>query len=156
MANKELTEDNHFGLTLKQQLFCETYIELLNQTRAYMKIYGLSYEKSRTPAYKLMKKEDIQAYITFLKAKRAKEMNIDKNYVLKEALNTYQKCSQAKPVTKWNYEEKCLEKTGEYQFDSKGAVASLELITKLCGFNEPQKLDIQGTIDSRTIIKDDI
>lgn len=151
------TPENHFNLNLRQQMYCEEYIDNLNQTRSYMKVFGLSYEKARNPACGLMKNPNVKAYIQYLKEQRAKEMNIDRTYVVKQALKTYQKCQEAEPVLKWDSEERRLKETGKYQFDSKGAVAALELISKLCGFNEAQKVELTGQVGiEQTIIKDDI
>ena len=36
---------------------------------------------------------------------------------------------------KYDYDEQRLVETGEYQFDSKGAVNALDLIAKVCGYN---------------------
>lgn len=156
-TKKEPTEENRFGLNIQQQLYCEDYINTLNQTRSYMKIYGKKYEQARNPACMLMKNPNVQAYIKFLKEKRAKEMKLDKPYVLAQALKTFQKCQEAEPVLEWNPEERRLVETGEYKFDSKGSVAALDLISRLCGFNDAQKVELSGALGvAQTIIKDDV
>ena len=49
---------------------------------------------------------------------------------------------QAEPVLKWDYEEKAMLPTGDYIFDSKGAMSALDSIGKYLGmFTEKVKID---------------
>lgn len=127
---------NEFKLNIQQQLFIEEYINCLNATQAYLKIYGGDNAKSaRSKASELLAKPNATAYKEYLLAKRREEMAIERDWVLEQAKDTYLKCCQKKPVLEWDPESKRLKQTGEYQFDSKGAIGALDLIAKVSGFN---------------------
>jgi phage terminase small subunit len=126
---------NEFNLNIQQQLFVEDYITTLNGTQSYMKIYGSDSGTARTNAAKLLAKPNVKAYKEYLLAKRREEMVIEREWVIEQAKDTFLKCCKKKPVYEWDAEEKRLKPTGEYQFDSKGAVNALDLIAKVCGYN---------------------
>ena len=51
------------------------------------------------------------------------------------------------PVMEWDPDEKCKVETGEYVFDSKGALKALELIGKHLGMFE-DKLKLNAQVDT--------
>ena len=127
---------NEFHLNIQQQLFVEDYITTLNGTQSYIKIYGGdNFKSARTKASELLAKPNVKAYKEYLLAKRREEMVIEREWVIEQAKDTFLKCCKKKPVYEWDAEEKRLKPTGEYQFDSKGAVNALDLIAKVCGYN---------------------
>lgn len=127
---------NEFKLNIQQQLFVEDYITTLNGTQSYMKIYGVEDPAiARSSAARLLAKESVKAYKEYLLAKRREEMTIEREWVIEQAKDTFLKCCKKKPVYEWDAESKRLKPTGEYQFDSKGAVNALDLIAKVCGYN---------------------
>ena len=127
---------NEFKLNIQQQLFIEDYINTLNGCQSYMKIYGVDDPAiARSSAARLLAKENAKAYKEYLLAKRREEMTIEREWIIEQAKDTFLKCCKKKPVYEWDAEEKRLKPTGEYQFDSKGAVNALDLIAKVCGYN---------------------
>ena len=133
MSNSKNIE---FKLNVKQQLFVEEYINCLNATQAYVKVYGGdNFNSARAKSSKLLANPSVIAYKEHLLAKRREDMKIEREWIIEQAKETFLKCSQIKPVLKYDYDEQRLVETGEYQFDSKGAVNALELIAKVCGYN---------------------
>lgn len=143
---------NEFGLNLSQQLFVEEYINCLNATHAYMKIFGCKYDTARANACKLLAKPNVQAYKDKLLAERREAMVIEREFIIKNAMDVFLKCSAKKPVLEWNPEDKCLVPTGEWQFDSKGALGALDLIAKVSGLNII-KQDITANVQESKIDK---
>lgn len=143
---------NEFGLNLSQQLFVEEYINCLNGTQAYMKIFGCKYDTARTNASILLAKPNVQAYKEKLLAERRQTMVIERDFIIKNAMDVFMKCSAKKPVLEWNLEEKCLVPTGQWQFDSKGALGALDLIAKVSGLNII-KQDITASVQESKIDK---
>ncbi len=136
---------NEYKLNLCQQLFVEEYINCLNATQAYMKIFGCKYDTARTNAAKLLAKPNVCAYKEKLLAERREAMTVERDFVISNAMDVFMKCSAKKPVMEWNPEEKCLEPTGEWQFDSKGALGALDLIANICGM-KVVKQEVSATV----------
>jgi phage terminase small subunit len=140
-------------LTDKQEAFIREYMIDLNATQAYLRAgYNVKESTARANASRLLTKANIVARIEELQAVRAGKLELDAEWVLKRLKEISDKCMQAEPVTKWDYEEKTLVETGEYQFDSTGANKATELIGKHLGMFK-DKLDINANIGV-TIVDD--
>ena len=95
-----------------------------------------------------MKRKDVVERILEHQEEFIKNGLLDnKNRVLKELWEMYERAVQAKPVTVWDKELKEYVETGEFQFDDKIAMKCLEFIAKLGGMlsekenEKPQKKD---------------
>lgn len=79
------------GLTAKQELFCKEYIIDLNATQAYIRAgYKVKDEKSAgVLGHKMLKNVNIAQKVDELKAQREQKLNIDAEWVLKEAVEVY-------------------------------------------------------------------
>ena len=55
------------GLTEKQRLFCIEYLDCLNATKAYQKVYGCTYDTAKMAGCTLLTKSNIQAEIDRLR-----------------------------------------------------------------------------------------
>ena len=73
-------------LTDKQKMFCEEYLVDLNGTQAAIRA-GYSKKTAKEQAAQNLAKLNIQNYISELKDKRNKRLEIDQNEVLKELYN---------------------------------------------------------------------
>lgn len=126
----------------KMERFCEEYIVDYNPIRAALRA-GYSKTSARAYSYQLLKREDVLERILEHQEKFIKNSLLDnKNRVLRELWEMYERAVQAKPVTVWDKELKEYVETGEYQFDDKIAMKCLEFIAKLGGMlseKEPEK-----------------
>ena len=68
-------------LTDKQELFCHEYLIDLNKSQAAIRA-GYSEKTAGETGYENLKKPQIQERITELQAERAKQLNIDKDFVV--------------------------------------------------------------------------
>lgn len=142
--------DNAHNLTDSEELFCQEYLIDLNQTQAYIRAFNEpNYNSARTLGSRLFAKVNIIARIKELMNNRAERMEISQDWVILNLKQTYERCMQAEPVMEWDYEEKCMVRTGEYQFDSSGANKSMELIGKHLGMfvskqEKPNTVDVTG------------
>lgn len=143
---------NEFGLNLCQQLFVEEYINCLNATQAYMKIFNCQYGTARANAAKLLAKDNVRAYKDKLLAQRRETMTVERDFVINNAMEVFMKCTAKKPVMEWDSDEKCLVPTGEWQFDSKGALGALTLIADVCGM-KVIKQEVNATVTDTKIDK---
>jgi phage terminase small subunit len=117
----------------KMEKFCEEYIVDYNPIRAAIRAgYSSSYAKSYS--YQLLKKEKVISRIFELQAEYIRKGLFDnKNRVIRELWEMYERAVQAKPVEIWDKELKEYVATGEYQFDDKIAMKCLEFIAKIGG-----------------------
>ena len=76
----------------------------------------------------------------------------NKNRVLRELWEMYERAVQAKPVMVWDKELKEYIPTGEYQFDDKIAMKSLEFIAKLGGMLSEKEGGVSGKKENFEII----
>jgi len=126
------------NLTDQQELFCKEYIIDLNATQA-AKRAGYSEKTAQEQGSRLLSNVMVQERITELKSDREKRLQIDADWVLKQAVKVHERCMQAEPVIVGG------EPTGEYKFDSAGANKSLELVGKHVNVQAwKEKLEIEA------------
>ena len=136
----------------KMERFCEEYIVDYNPIRAALRA-GYSKTSARTHSYQLLKREDVLERILEHQEKFIKNSLLDnKNRVLRELWEMYERAVQAKPVTVWDKELKEYVETGEYQFDDKIAMKCLEFIAKLGGMLSEKEAEKGQKKDSFEII----
>lgn len=117
----------------KMEKFCREYILDYDAMRAALRA-GYSESSARSYAFRLLKREDVLERICELQGEYIrKNLLDDKNRVIREIWDIYQRSIQAKPVTVWDKELREYVETGEYQFDDKVAMKCLEFIIKLGG-----------------------
>ena len=136
----------------KMERFCEEYFVEYNPIRAAFRA-GYSKTSARTHSYQLLKREDVLERILEHQEKFIKNSLLDnKNRVLRELWEMYERAVQAKPVTVWDKELKEYVETGEYQFDDKIAMKCLEFIAKLGGMLSEKEAEKSQKKDSFEII----
>ena len=132
-------------LTNKQERFCLEYVIDYNGTKAAIRA-GYAEKTANRTASDLLSKPDILARVRQLQEEQAKRLSISSDWVLIRLCETLEKCMAVAPVMEWDPDEKCKVETGEYVFDSKGALKALELIGKHIGmFAEKREVTIQPT-----------
>lgn len=165
MSDKELTQ--------KQKLFCEFYLsgfgdtKAYNQTQSYLKVYDCSYETAMANSSKLLSETKIQEYIEELQKDLSKASGISRLRVLREWENIafssmahlHNSWMDRKEFETLTEEQKaCISeiKTKVSEFGSEVLIKlyskekALENISKMLGFNEPEKIENKTTIVSNT------
>ena len=126
-------------LTPKQKLFCKEYLIDFNATQAAIRA-GYSENGAASTAVHLLKNPKIQKAVAEGRGKVADQTPIDQNYVLSRLAEIVERCMQHEPVR-----DRSGKPTGEYRFDSRGAVKALELLGKHNGmFMNRVKLTLEG------------
>lgn len=116
-------------LTDKQELFAREFIKDLNATQAAIRA-GYSEKTARAIGCENLTKPDIQQRISELNHERMERVQIDADYVLRQAVKLHERCMQeVEPLTDRRGEE-ITDEQGKtiFGFDAKGAVAALKLI----------------------------
>lgn len=113
----------------KQELFAREYIIDLNATQAAIRA-GYSENAARTQGARLMANDNILTRITELNSERMQRVQIDADYVLRQAVKLHERCMQEiEPISDRRGEE-LKDEQGRtiYNFDAKGAAAALKLV----------------------------
>lgn len=134
------------ALTPKQELFCQEYLVDLNATQAAIRA-GYSAKSAKVIAAEILSKPEILLRIQDLQAKRLERVEINQDWVLDRLKEISDRCMQAVPVLDSEGNE-----TGEYKFDSAGAIKSTELIGKHHGMFTQK---IEGKIETTQPMTDD-
>lgn len=130
----------------KHERFCQEYVIDYNGTRAAMRA-GYSERNAATQAGRLLKKAEVLARVRELQHEQLERLSISADYVILRLMDTLERCMQAVPVMVWDPEEGRKVESGEYTFDSKGALRALELIGRHLGMFE-DKLSVSARIDT--------
>jgi phage terminase small subunit len=111
-------------LTPKQERFVQEYLIDLNATQAAIRA-GYSKRSAMELAYQLLHKTSVQAAIQKALDERSQRTQSDADFVLTNLKKMYDRCSQEVPVL-----DRQGNPTGEFRFDSYGALKALELLGK--------------------------
>lgn len=128
MDNKE---NNCNKLTHNHKLFCENYLILNNSTKAYLQVYkGAKETTARINACKLLKRQDIQAYIQQIRNKIYTD-NLDtiENILLK-LKSIYEGETTSKKIVKVKGEPQEI----EVEATISEKLKAIELYSKILGF----------------------
>lgn len=129
------------ALTDKQKKFCKEYVIDYNGTQAAIRA-GYSEKTAKVQASQLLREEKILTVIKSYQKEQMQELCLSEEKVINDLYTILMHCMSAQPVMEWDYEEHDYVKTGEYQFDSKGALKAIELLGKHLGmFNDKVKID---------------
>lgn len=133
--------------TRRREVFCREYMIDLNGKKAAIRA-GFSERTATSQASRLLADVNVLARIRELQEERSAKLSISSDMVLRNLLLIYDRCMQAVPVYEWVDGEK--RPTGEFVFDSKGAVAAMQLIGKhLAMFTEKIELTTTDGIGDR-------
>jgi phage terminase small subunit len=132
----------------KQKKFADEYIKCLNASDAYRKAgYKCkSDDVAKVCASKLLINPNVEEYIANVRQKLQKKTEITQEWVINRLKEISDRCMQEEPVMKRVNGE--MVESGEYKFDSQGAVKSTELLGKHLGlFEAKQQPTQQPTIN---------
>ena len=136
-------------LTPKQEMFCQEYIQCLNQTTAYQKAYGTADRaNARKLGSRLMANVDIQKRVDELKAEIIQRYQLTREQVLDMAMKVYTMASEGTPEKKLNREGKFVN-TGNMTYDYRAMNDAVKNIASMCGFNSTElKAEIKAQVDA--------
>ena len=127
--------EENFNLTPREVKFCKEYLKT-GKKRESAIYAGFKENSAANAATRMLKKEECLAYIHAIQKRAREELHIDDNWAVLKAIEVYNRCMSAVPVMEWDYKTHEMKPTGEYTFDSKGALKALELIKTLLGLGE--------------------
>lgn len=128
-------------LSERERKFAEEFNACLNGTQAAIRAGYAAGTKNATAAVtacRLLRDPRVKAYRVALIRESAEDMALTKDALALKLVDLYDRCTQAEPVMA--YENGEWVETGEWKFDSKGALRALEQLSKLFGYDAPVKL----------------
>ncbi len=131
-------------LNARQKKFCLEYIQDYNATEA-AKRSGYSIRTAKNIGNENLKKPEIKAEVMKLQAEQRERLCISADWVITELVEVYRRCMQQEEVLIWDNDLREKVPSGEYVFDSKGALNALEKLGKHLGI-----FDKQNTADDNT------
>src|SRR5689334_7235494 len=146
---KEKAKDK---LNLRQKLFCDWYIKLggtRHATQAAIKA-GYSEKTAYSIASELLKKPEIQAYLTKRRTEIEDLLGFNKTTLIEDLHVIKSRSMQARPVMEWDRSAREMmqvtetneegKEVGVYEFDSIGANRAIENIAKMMDYYAPEKV----------------
>nr|DAE50951.1 MAG TPA: Terminase small subunit [Caudoviricetes sp.] len=133
-------------MTERQEIFCNEYVVDYNGTQAAMRA-GYSDKGARQTAVKLLSNASVLARVRELQHEKVERLAVSADFVVLRLMDTLEKCMQAQPVMVWDPDQGRKVESGEYVFDSKGALRALELLGKHLGMFE-DRLKVNGKLDT--------
>lgn len=116
-------------LTDRQERFCREYIIDYNATRAAVRA-GYSEKTAYSVASENLRKPELLARVRELQREQTERLSISADWVIMQLVEVYKRCMKQEEVLIWDSELKQKVPSGEYVFDSKGALNALEMIGK--------------------------
>lgn len=133
-------------MTPKQAAFVSEYVIDYNGAKAAERA-GYSKKTAAVQASKLLKQEKIIEAIKAHQKELIKSKCITEEKVIERLEEILERCMKAVPVMEWDYDNHEYVETGEYQFDSKGALKAIEMLGKHIGmFDKENKGDNTITV----------
>ncbi|WP_417431845.1 terminase small subunit [Kiloniella sp.] len=129
-------------LSERQKRFVEEYLVDLNATQAALRA-GYSPKSVKQNTNRTLKNPLVQAAIEHAKAARSQRLQVDADYVLKGAVELFERCMQRSPVA---------DADGEYKFQHTGAGKALEIIGRhvsVQAFKEKVEMSIENELVDR-------
>jgi phage terminase small subunit len=139
-AKTQVSRDSK--LTPKQERFCQEYVIDLNGTQAAIRA-GYSKKTAKAEASRLLTNVNLLQRVSELQKKVSEKMNINFEWVLQRFIDISNRCMEVEPVRDHEGNP-----TGEYRFDSSGAIKATAEIGKLIGaYSEDNKQKTDLTVN---------
>ncbi|MBQ4572125.1 MAG: terminase small subunit [Clostridia bacterium] len=112
----------------QQERFCREYVLNGGKQKEAAIAAGYSKKTASVQASRLLTNVNILSRVHAIQIEELKKLSVTPESVIMKFLEIYDRCMQAKPVMEWDYSEHKMIETGEYAFDSKGAINALTKI----------------------------
>ena len=149
-AEKMTASDVRAYLDDREAKFAEEYLKDLNGTQAAIRAGykpGKDNASAAVQASRLMHDERVRAYRGALIRESVDDEVLSRESVVLKILEIYRRCMAAVPVMEWDGNAKAWKESGTWQFNARGAMKALEMLSKLLGFEAPVKIETVGGIE---------
>lgn len=130
-------------LKINQLRFCEEFVIDGNATAAYKRAgYKAKGHAAENGAARLMRNDEVLAYIAQLQAKQTEESKITAEWWEEQCLSIFNQCMQEVPVL-----DPAGEPTGVFRFNATGALRALDMLARKKGLYREQPSQPEFTIE---------
>ena len=133
-------------LTDRQRLFVHEYMLDLNGTLAAIRA-GYEEKTAASRASRLLRTPKIVAYRDVLMEERFRAIGIDKYNIAMCVWQVYLRCTQKTPVMEWDSAAHAWVESGQWQFDTKGALKALDMLRQMLPEMKPDEDDRGGSLE---------
>lgn len=129
---EEKTTAQVLGKRLKprERQFVREYLRDMNGTAAAVRV-GYSAKSAASQASRLLRRQEIREYRDALLQEQFDAIGVTAHSLAAEAWEVYQRCMEKKPVLEWDSAAREWVPSGQWQFDSKGALRALEMLSRM-------------------------
>ena len=146
-------------LTPKERMFIEELEVDGNKGEAALRAgfgKGENFRSAATAASRILAKEDVAEYRALRAEMIYEELGLSRDTIMAETAKVYRRCMSGEEVMEWDRDEKKWVGTGEWRFDSKGALKALELMGEHLGVFEHEKDSRDQSIDVNINVVDKV
>lgn len=146
-------------LTPKERMFIEELEVDGNKGEAALRAgfgKGENFRSAATAASRILAKEEVVEYRALRAEMIYEELGLSRDTIMAETAKVYRRCMSGEEVMEWDKEDKKWVGTGEWRFDSKGALKALELMGEHLGVFEHEKDSRDQSIDVNINVVDKV
>lgn len=130
MDGKKTAAELGRDLNLQYRKFVQEWMVDMNATRAAIAA-GYSEKSAAQTASRLMRRTDIRRYRDALMAEAFEDLGVTRHSIASRVWEIYERCMQKKPVLEWDSTTREWIESGEWQFDTKGALKALAMMLEM-------------------------
>ena len=130
MDGKKTAAELGRDLNPQYRKFVQEWMVDMNATRAAIAA-GYSEKSAAQTASRLMRRTDIRSYRDALMAEAFEDLGVTRHSIASRVWEIYERCMQKKPVMEWNSTTREWIESGEWQFDTKGALKALAMMLEM-------------------------
>lgn len=135
-------------LTKRERDFCENYIRTRKKGESAL-LAGYSQKSASSAATKLLKKENVIAYIRAREHQIAKDNFVSADYLLLQTLKVLNDCTKEIPLRIWNTSSGKWEDTGKtVMVDHKNALKAISQLYSYLDISEDTKAEVSKLYDA--------
>ena len=130
MDGKKTAAELGRDLNPQYRKFVQEWMVDMNATRAAIAA-GYSEKSAAQTASRLMRRTEIRSYRDALMAEAFEDLGVTRHSIASRVWEIYERCMQKKPVMEWNSTTREWIESGEWQFDTKGALKALAMMLEM-------------------------
>lgn len=146
------------SLTPKQEAFVREYLLDLNATQAAIRA-GYSAKTAEVQGCRLLRNAQVSAAVTEAQTKRAERVEIDADYVLRQAVKLHERCMQEVSPIIDRKGQQVTDEAGNplFEFNAAGAAKALELVGRHVSIQAfKEKIDLNAKVELEAMTEEQL
>lgn len=130
LAESDAVQELGKKLRPRERQFVREYLQDLNGTAAAIRT-GYSEKSAASQASRLLRRPEVREYRDALLQEQFEAIGVTRHSLAAEVWEVYRRCTEKKPVLEWDSTQREWVPSGVWQFDSKGALRALEMLSRM-------------------------